>query len=73
MVYVDVYEWVELFNVYGMVFFVDGGVLGFKFYVVSGVYIKKMFNYCDLCFYKVSVKNGFEVCLFNYFYWDFMM
>lgn len=49
--YVDVYEWVEFFNVVGMILYSDGGNLVSKFYVVSGSYINKMSNYCKNCGY----------------------
>lgn len=72
LVYADAYEWVELPNVSGMVLFADGGILASKPYAASGAYIKKMSNYCDGCSYKVSAKNGFKACPFNYLYWDFI-
>lgn len=73
LVYVDVYEWVEMFNVSGMILFVDGGKFVSKFYVVSGQYINCMLDYCKNCGYFVLKKIGFKVCLFNYLYWDFFI
>lgn len=73
VVYIDVYEWVEVFNVIGMSQFVDGGLLGLKFYVVSGVYIDCMLDYCFDCKYDVKQKIGLIVCFFNVFYWDFFV
>ncbi|MBK2240174.1 cryptochrome/photolyase family protein, partial [Francisella tularensis] len=72
LVYTDVYEWVELPNVSGMVLFADGGYLASKPYAASGSYIKKMSNYCDKCHYSVNKKNGIDACPFNYLYWDFL-
>lgn len=72
IVYADAYEWVELPNVTGMILYADGGQLGSKPYAASGAYINKMSNYCSVCRYKPTVKNGPNACPFNYLYWDFI-
>jgi len=73
IVYADAYQWVELPNVTGMILFADGGALGSKPYAASGAYINKMSDYCKSCRYKVTKKNGPDVCPFNYLYWDFLI
>lgn len=72
-IYIDVIEWVEMFNIWGMSQFVDGGLIVIKFYVVSGNYINKMSDYCKYCSYKVKEKIIEDVCLFNSLYWYFML
>ena len=72
-VYADAYEWVELPNVSGMILYADGGFLASKPYIAGGAYINRMSDYCKRCTYKVSKKNGPEVCPFNYLYWNFVM
>ncbi len=73
IVYADAYEWVELPNVSGMILFADGGLLASKPYAAGGSYINKMSNYCNDCYYNVSVKEGKNACPFNFLYWNFLL
>lgn len=70
-IYMDVIEWVEIINICGMSQFVDGGIVGIKFYVFSVNYMYKMSDYCINCVYDWKKKVGKDVCFFNSFYWDF--
>ena len=70
--FTDAYEWVELPNVVGMATWGDGGTLASKPYVASGVYIKRMSNYCGSCAYDVTKRTGPTACPFNLLYWDFL-
>ena len=72
-VYSDAYEWVEAPNVIGMSQFADGGVVGSKPYVSSGVYINRMSDYCKKCTYSVQDKTGEKACPYNLLYWDFLI
>ena len=45
-VYIDAYEWVELPNTLGMVFYADEALMASKPYAASGNYINKMLDFC---------------------------
>ncbi len=72
-VYVDALEWVEMPNTRGMALFADGGIVGSKPYAAGGNYIRKMSDYCNNCYYKVTTKTGSRACPFNSLYWHFMI
>jgi len=71
--YVDAIEWVELPNVVGMALYANGGRFTSKPYVASGVYIKRMSNYCVNCKYKPDMKTGAEACPTTTLYWNFLI
>lgn len=72
-IYIDVFEWVELFNIFGMSQWVDGGIIVIKLYVSSVVYIGCMSDYCQGCVYDFKQKISVDVCFFNVLYWDFFL
>ncbi|MGF1577205.1 MAG: cryptochrome/photolyase family protein, partial [Cyanophyceae cyanobacterium] len=72
-VFIDSYDWVMQTNVIGMGLFADGGSLATKPYAASARYIHKMSDYCQNCRYNHQDKSGDQACLFNIFYWDFLI
>ena len=72
-VYVDAVEWVELPNTLGMGQFADGGYMSSKPYVASGMYIRRMSNYCQSCCYEPDQSTGEKACPFTTLYWDFLL
>jgi deoxyribodipyrimidine photolyase-related protein len=70
-IYIDAIEWVEITNTRGMSQYADGGIIGSKPYVSSGIYIDKQGNYCSTCYYDKNKKTGEKSCPFNSLYWNF--
>lgn len=71
--YVDAVEWAELPNVAGMALYANGGRLSSKPYIASGMYIKRMSNYCAGCRYKPEQKTGAGACPVTTLYWRFLV
>lgn len=71
-IYIDAFEWVELPNTLGMSQYADGGLLATKPYVSSAVYIHRMSDYCENCWYRRDERTGTRACPFNALYWDFL-
>ena len=72
-VYVDAVEWVELPNTLGMSQYADGGVMGSKPYIATGMYIQRMGPHCKGCRYDPAQRSGDSACPFTTLYWDFLM
>lgn len=71
-IYIDAIEWVEMPNTRGMTQFADGGIVATKPYAASGSYIHKMSDYCNDCYYNVTLKTEDNACPFNSLYWHFI-
>ncbi len=71
-VYVDAVEWAELPNTAGMALNADGGRFTSKPYIASGLYIRRMSNYCDGCAYDPQRRSGEGACPVTVLFWNFL-